>query len=484
MRSKTIRTKKIKKLRRTAALATALALAITGCGKGEGTGNNSDISQELNKIEEENSAVGDTGQDLSAMLGVDEGKWIETFDVQGDFIYSIKIGATVDVPDVDGMSIVTMNELQMDNAGRKEMVEKVCGKGEIYSFDDKDMPKWFWEKSVKDAREEIERLLEAKNNNRGYFNVDNNWGNEDEAYLETKREELAKGEDNYEKAPEMGMDVGDYSADRYTGMTDKGRVVMYFNTEDNRISWDVMGLSEYCNKDDVQDKSAISLSVGAGDGENLCSMSEEEAKNYAISYISKLGYTDYVVDAVNNLVWEDFSTSGYDLWTDGYVITLARDLHGKTVDYAGYFDQDNFSDSVGEYILLEFNDVGVIHCTISHPREIKEVVTEKTEMLSYTQVKNTMKSILSNKAKDYQKNIDQPVDFLLNLQEGDKAEDILTFSEMELIYYAAKDAEQGIIVLPAWRLSSKEDWSATGSVFCGHPLVINAIDGSEINVWE
>ncbi len=242
---------------------------------------------------------------------------------------------------------------------------------------------------------------------------------------------------------------------------------MYYYPEKNRFSWDAVVLSDYSKREDITDKSEMALYVeNIGLGENLCSMSVEEAKNYAISYISKLGYTEYVVDDVRGLGWEVYSPD-YERWTDGYVITLARKVNGTTVDYA-YNISEEYDPDMGECIQLQFNDVGVIHCEISHPREMKEVITESTLLLSYEQVKNTIKTILLNKAKEYQKNIE--------------AGGVLPFSEMELIYYAAKDKEQGIIVVvPAWRLTFKETSTVT---YCNYPLIINAIDGSEVSQMQ
>ncbi len=458
------RINKMKKLRRVAALFTVMALVLTGCGKTTGV---DDIVQDIGNIDDEKS---NTGQTLSDMLKVNEEKWIEEFEVSGENLHTVKIAARVKVPDVTGMSVLTLEEQKFDAEGKKVLLEAVCTEGEIYSFGDSKMPKWFYEQQIESTMEQIEDMLAARENDTNLC-VNGSWGSWDEQELKETQQYLDKLQQSYEEAPENGYDVGDYSADNYTGMTDTGRVTMYFRPDENIVSWSVSG--DFSQKADLTSDSEISLLIGEIDYGNLCKMSEEEAKNYAISFAAKIGYEEYVASDIKYLTWQNYSSENWEQWTDGYVVTLAREVDGVPVDYTNIGSSNGYwQQGVGEYIQLQFNDAGVMNGYIYKPRKLKAVDTKDTQLLPYEKVKDIMKSLLVEKAKDYGKEIDvETVDFLI-------------FSNMELIYYTMKDEEQGIVVVPVWRLSSVESEEATGHKIAMHPLVINAIDGSWIDVWQ
>ncbi len=117
---------KMKKLRKVTALAAVIVLALTGCRKTTGT---DDIVQDIGNIDSEKS---NTGQTLSDMLKVDEEKWIEEFDVAGGNLRTMKIGATVKVPDVTGMSVLTLEEQEFGEAGEQALLEAVCTGGGVW----------------------------------------------------------------------------------------------------------------------------------------------------------------------------------------------------------------------------------------------------------------------------------------------------------------------------------------------------------------
>ena len=454
---------KMKKLQKVTALVTVLVLALTGCGKTTGT-EKDNIAQDIGNIDGEKS---NTGQTLSDMLEVNEEKWIEEFEVPGGNLHTIKIGARVEVPDVAGMSVLTLEEQEFDAVGKKALLEAVCTGGEIYSFDDSEMPKWFYEQQIEITREIIESMIAAKENGTN-LDYSGSWGSEDEQNLKEWQKQLDELQQSYEQAAENGYDVGDYSANNYTGMTDKGRVTMYFYPDINSVSWGGSNVIDYSPKADLTSDSEIGLFVEETDYGNLCKMSEEDAKNYALSFAAKLGYEEYVASDVKYLTWQNYSSEEWEQWTDGYVVTLAREVDGVPVDYMKY----GWSDGQEEYIQLQFNDVGIIQGEIYHPRKLKEGTMESTILLTYEQIKDVMKSVLVEKAEDYSVEMEKAT------------ADFLSFSDMELIYYSMKDEEQGIVVVPAWRLSTVESETATGHNFVTHPLVINAIDGSWIDVRD
>lgn len=457
---------KMKKLQRLTVLCTIMALVITGCGKTTDS-KEKNVAQEVSDIDSEKDHEGQT---LSAMLKVDEEKWVEEFEVAGGNLHTIKIGATVEIPDVTGMSMLALEDQEFDAAGKKALLEAVCTEGEIYSFDDSKMPKWFYERLIKSDMEQVEDILAAKENGTSWFS-DGSWGSEDEQYLEEVQQYLDENRQAYEEAPENGYDVGDYSAENYTGMTDKGRVTMYFHSDENSVSWNVGNTLDFSQKPELTTDAEIGLFIGEMDYGNLCKMSEEEAKNYAVSFAAKLGYEEYVASDIKYLTWQDYKSENWEQWTDGYVVTLAREIDGVPVDYTNLGSRQYWRYGVGEYIQLQFNDAGMIHGEIYHPRKLKEVTTKNTLLLPYKQIKDVMKSILTEKAEDYGKEIEE-------------TESSISFSDMELVYYSLTDEEQGVLVIPAWRLSSLESEEATGYKNAMHPLVINAIDGSWIDVWE
>lgn len=460
----------MKKMRITA-LTAAMVFLLTGCGnpaETQDTTDNSKIAQEIDNIEngDESDATGDT---LATMLKLEEEKWIETFEVPGNNFNQVKVGASVEIPNANRMSVVSLKKLQFDAARKQALVEAICEKESIYSFDDTVHPKWYYEHYIKIKEKDIQDILAAKDAGISYISGGGEWSAEDDQLYSDEQKDLKEWKDMYANAPELGEDVGDYSANNYTGMKDGHRVVFYFH--EDSVSWNMVAFNEFSKK---KDNAYDNIEIYADDTDygNLCNISEEEAGNEAMSYISKLGYTEYVVDKVKPLMWENYSLISEDSrWTDGYVVYLARNVNGIAVDYTDYGKNNMTMDGMqeqriyngGEYIEVYLNDTGVLRCSINHPREVVEELSANTLLLSYEQIKNVMKTILLDKAKNYDYDADG---------------DTLVFSHMELIYYAMSDEEDQITLLPAWRLSSIEDNVAW------HPLLLNAIDGNEIDVWE
>ncbi len=62
----------------------------------------------------------------------------------------------------------------------------------------------------------------------------------------------------------------------------------------------------------------------------------------------------------------------------------------------------------------------------------------------------------------------------------------VSFDEMALIYFRVRDKEnQGTYsYVPAWRLGDRQSGSDSNMINVENPLLINALDGSWINLYE
>ena len=120
----------------------AFAFLFTACGKQKPE----NISEDLEQIED-NGTAQTKGGGLSAMLAVDEEKFVDSVTLGSKII---NIDAKVVLPDVDSMKIVLLEQQKMDAEYKKSMLEKLCE--QPYVLDEMDPPQWYIDKHIENLK--------------------------------------------------------------------------------------------------------------------------------------------------------------------------------------------------------------------------------------------------------------------------------------------------------------------------------------------
>ncbi|MBE5943542.1 MAG: hypothetical protein E7258_01345 [Lachnospiraceae bacterium] len=437
----------------------SITMLLTGCGK-----------DKVEYVTETNTPSDSVSTDISMdsvadKIGFDEELWEETVD---DSTVK-KICAGITMPDVSGMKVIDVEMLNhSENPELKENVLKAFAEGEIYRLDEGYIPKSCYQGAV-DSYQAI---------------IDANGNNIDEEYLDYGNELL----EIYNQAPDDYVLADNYEPNEYRIDHAGLNMVVTFEHSEEHNTNEILFLIEYT--DDLVDKQDENVTVEFGNGgqyltdDNRCTMSVEEAQQKAEEFVEKFNAGDFVVVGIEQIAVYLYHGDVYTVpesYNDGYIFYFYRDIDGVAVDGNMYDNEDarrQAVESTGSYnttpirsmeqITVFVNDKGVFGARYSSPLEIKEVVSENVNLLDYENVKTVVvQEMLKNEYHNY-----------------------VTFRYMELTYFLWYDKENNkYTIIPAWRISDdspqnmlyKSDYF--GNVE-GHAIVVNAMDGSIINVGE
>lgn len=445
------------------ALAACLALSFTACGHT----NTNDISEDMEQMKEEQSGEGNA-ESLNAMLAVDEETWVDSIALGGK---TISINAKVSVPDADCMKVISLDEKEMDGEYKKVLLENLCETP--YVLNEMNPPQWYIDNNL-----EWLESLESNYYAGKYEPEDEEYCKEKIAMLKGWRERKAgEFKNQVSEAYEETEYYGEYMGHTYR--------YVFARPEDidkNHMYWvpvDYNGLSHF---EPASGNCYYSFGEdGLEASDNHCEMSEEEAVKVAEEFLGNLGYTGLVPDSVELLSWYDAEETPVDVeasgelpYVDGYMITFYRGIADIVIDENksmyhclkhGNLERE---ECMTEKYIIRLTDAGVIAGEIQSPYTEKEVLSERTKLLSYQQVKEVFLSLLSGDA-DYFKYVNTT----------------MTLNAMELSYYPVEENGSYALV-PVWRL---EDQYTTYNVYTqkdevqwvNMTIMINAIDGSVID---
>ncbi len=449
----------------------SITMLLTGCGK-----------DKVEYVTETNTPTDSVSTDISMdsvaeKVGFDEELWEEAVDDS-----TVKrIYANVTVPDVTGMKVIDVEMLNhQEDPEAKENVLKAFAEGEIYRFDEGYIPKPYYQADV-DYYQSV---------------IDANGDNMDEWVLERYNELF----EIYNNAPDDYVVADDFEPNSYRIDYDNLNMLVSFRhyneygTSNNSIMFtleDTNSLVEEPNKN-------VMVEYGAGgeylSDDNRCTMTVEEAQEKAEDFVAKFNAGDFEVVGTEQIEFNVYygELGGYtytetENYYDGYVFHFFRSIDGVTVDgniYHATSDAvDQALDAAGaelnesytytpvnsmEQITVFVNDKGVFDATYNSPVEIKEVVADNVNLLSYDNIKNVVIQEMQN--KDYYQYV--------------------TLRHMELTYFLWHDKiNDKYSIVPVWRASDDSPQTMLyESMFFGygdtHFIVANAMDGSIINVGE
>lgn len=461
------RSRKMKRNKtRMAAMLIGLAVAFTACGKKEPAG----IVEDLGQLEGEKTD-GTKGEGLNAMLAVNEETWTDSVTLGGK---TINICAKVMLPECGGMQSVSLEPQRMEGENKKALLEKLVE--QPFVLDPMDPPQWYIDDNIDDYK------MAKKIYNTGATDPE-----EDDYYKYVLRvldawetRDAGAFKDKTSQDYEEITFYGDYRGHTYEILFSEGF-----------IGWnpvDYAGMTHY----EASSGKIFPGQVGIGDktskeaqlkwletGDNHCELSLEEAEAMAEDFIQSLGYTNFSCGQINALSWNDSSDNiDFDkvenCYIDGYDFTFYRDIDGvvmgtdKTVFGClkhGAYDKDY---GMIESICVAVTDAGVIAMNAGYLHEEKEILSERTSLLSYEQVKDRFLFLLS----------DDPSYF-------EYIDSIESLNVLELTYYMLEE-EDASVIIPVWRLEQQKssydiDIQADIIDEVTYVLMINAIDGSVID---
>lgn len=449
----------------------------------------------------------------------------------------IEIRADISVPDTDRMYVVEVEECAFDEEYKKKIAKQIFGKETVYVHD--------YDHYTKHELEELQTFYQSQYDMyAGYVASGAGMGYTVEAYqslLDKCAEVLETAKDTYTPAE-------DYTADEYLGYWDgvpydlrffEGDVRERYTIEESgwrhmrEISLVPKGMAEFAPKELLEQDLNYEIDCYEGtqelyyytDGGNLCQMPEEEAKKEAQRVVDELGFSDTVYTASYPLVWRYLTDQIGDV-VDGYVFVY--DFGVDDVSFADFGcewqywnfctqkkSSDDINTSMEACIRIYVNDHGAFRVNIRNPLETKKVSSE-VELLPLTAIQEIMKDELTKDIGQFR--FSWPQTSAIGSRKA-------KLNDMQLIYFRVKDKENEgrYSYVPAWRLSNinvenipycgttqfRTDWIITHGTelltayddMWTHtyrqddiwyyraekiqdPVLINAIDGSVINLYK
>lgn len=450
-------------------LELCLVLVLTACANEDEVDYSIEGTQE---VQEEQEYGGKKG--LEQFVG--EENWKASWEVnEGE---TIQVSAPIILPNVKQMSVLEVEEAQFDEGYKKRVAQNIFDAGEVYYGDAAHLPKM--------------------DLNTNYFNSIETYNgkliNLDVVIKESK--EYAEACEQYENATEAYVPAESYSVNRYIGNYEEKLFTLVF-TEDSetlnfrgrkQIYWTVKNIYEVCPEEykEVEPLDCSPWKEGGDWGENLCKLSEEEALKEALQFVERLGLDYNVVSHRYPLLWgnppetvTEFSNS--DSWgVNGYVFFLDFGIdnlsfvdYGTEADYRVLWSQESknaeLKYSLESRLQVYVTDNGVIRAIVDNPVDLISV-KDGVELLPL----ETIKEIMQEKTAEHWESI------------SDGTMSSAYLDAMELIYFRVSDTEDTAkySYIPAWRLANVTRDTVRDEINIGSVLLINAIDGTYIDIYN
>lgn len=428
----------------------SLSILLCGCQK-------SDVDYDMDTQEES------TTQETSPLTLESMENWTEAFMVSEN--ENVSINATVRIPDVEQMSVTELQNIAFSEEYKKKVIQQLYGTLEVYSNEEKDWTKDRWQTLINITERSLkteENLLSVSTQNNDEAGI-KSCKNE----IERLQKELQECTEKMNKAPETVEAVSDFSGDNYVGTYNgMNYELSFYEDKNNSFSFEIEDRA-IVGPEDIKDCGTLMFAGFSPDnapGENLCTITEDEAKELAEAVMRTVGWTEFVWQETKVIVWGGDDGIETNIFTDGYCFTCQ-----KGVDDFVFGEFDTGYEMLGEkeYLYAEtanifVNDHGIISIEVENPVNFVQE-TEKVSLLSLDTIKGVIKKELNEHPDKY------------------LSGDTTYFSELELNYVRINDkSRQGYYsYVPAWRLCNKVG-SGDNREVSGYPVMVNAMDGSVI----
>lgn len=452
-----------------------LTILLTGCG------NEKNVDYNIDGVTEETRTENNNGK-KSVSQFADEENWNEvwTVDEGVEDPVEITIDAEVTIPEAEEMSVVEVRVPEFDVKFKEHAVKTLFEGNDVYYNDLEHLPK-----------KELEELYME---NKEWY---------ESATTEMERETARKHMQEYEKLLENASDTytlaDSYEVDEYIGEVNGITYELWVSDFYGETGWDInaqwfnfyaANIEEICPDEyegytHYMEHRYMTCDRYTNVGENECDISIEDAEKVARDLLKELGLEYPVLAYTKPLIWGDSTLSDenmYDWPANGYAFTFEYGVDevsftglGTNYDYVNLVNSE--ADEVPQYSMMATASVyvtekGVIDLHAYSPVETVDI-SESVELLPLDTIKEIMKEKITTEYEDFR---------FINLMAANE----LTFDHMELIYFRVRDTgnSKQYSYVPAWRLTSQIGDAVQNNLSIRNPVVINAIDGTLINVYD
>lgn len=384
---------------------------------------------------------------------------------------TLQADAKIMLPDTDQMSVVEVEEPVLDAAYRERIIKRIFGDGEVYYNDFAHLPK-------KEIQEQYDFTYER------YISSDG------EAAVE---DELLEYEEALETAKDTYTLVSEYDVDEYLGKRDGISYELSFEDgvvyqcDDHKcrsmdIQFTPKDVYQVCPEEfsEIEGLFYTAYKGISAASSNACELSKEETQELAQSFVNGLGLDYFICTGSEDLFWssgnEDYVANGYIFYWELGMDDVSFVTPGTQMAYGNYYKRNDSEEAqllLDSRLTIFVTAKGVIGAWINNPLEITGV-SEGVALLPLDTVKEIMKDRTTEKIGAFR------FDYA--------SERVVTFNEMELIYFRVKDKENPghYSYVPTWRLSDVRirEVNPESVVSLWNPVLINAIDGSVIDFYD
>ncbi len=399
---------------------------------------------------------------------------------------TLQVKADVILPDAKKVSVVEVKESEMDAAFKQRVAKSVFGGGSIYYYDTDHLPK---EELIK-RREEAQMIYDEYAKDKTI---------EDPQILESMEwtlESIKHYDELLENARETYMPAEDFEVNEYLGERGGELYELSFvDAEGNEetAGWKMFSLerkdfSQYVERSDNEFGIVNVKSIpchpyqGYNIINNQCKLSEEEAREMADRFVEEMG-ADYSVYAYSvPLVWgatyeaaqEAGKGDGYVFYYDAGIDDVSFVMPGIANNYQNYYEKKKETEperySMEARMAVYVNADGILYMNAQSPIEFTGV-SEDVELLALDDIRGIIKEAVTDHFGDFR--------FIYTSRDW-----LVTFNEMELIYFRVRDKENEghYSYVPTWRLGDVSEYGNTKNI--RNAVLINAIDGSVIDFYD
>lgn len=431
-----------------------LTLVLGGC-------NNKEVDYGLDSEEE-------IMQEKSPLELEDVEPWMEEFVVTGaNGTATISISSPVIIPDVEQMSVVEVEKINVDEPEEQKRIAQLLYDGtEIYSDTEEDRTKESWQKEI----EELEKILQGQQEDLMEAENDGNqeWIESSKEQVTSWQKVITEATEAMKQAPIEPVVVTDFTKESYWGIHQSKPYQLYVGVSFGFApkSYEGFYSDEFKAEEEV---SWIPMyETTAKGGANRCKMTEEEAKEKAKEILMAIGWTEPVWKETQVINWFSYNEN-YEMHavTDGYYLEADRGVD----EFAfGKFNQDyvlapgeNISD--GGTAIVAINDSGFVQIQIQNPVRIVQQ-EEEVALLPLDTIKGIIRKELTENPEQY-------------LGSGDTT----YFTQLELNYARVRDEDrEGFYsYIPVWRFCNR---TGASQEIVNNPVLVNAMDGSIIELED
>lgn len=407
--------------------------------------------------------------------------WSEIWNIErgGEETVEVIVDARIVLPPVEEMYVVTAKVPKFDEQFREQAVKNFYGESVVFYDDILHLPK-----------KELEAI---------YKDYENRYETSSDAEKDIWKANMEKYKSLMEKASDTYTPADDYEVDEYIGTRDGITYKLGIHDDYGVAEGKFDSLEIVINATNIEElvpeqypdyihawpHPYMTCDKYADIGENECVYSEQEAERLARDLLESFGLEYPVLTRSVPLIWGDEELSSRncnEYHANGYSFTFAYGIDG--VSFPDFGTEDNYEnwDAIGVYqektvkygmnahAVIDVTDKGIYCEYIADPLETVRI-SECVKLLPLETIKEIMKENMEKKYED------------LPFHAGRVPQ---KFTHMELIYFRVRDKEnEGCYsYVPAWRLSEKEEMYSYGESRIRNPIIVNAIDGTLIDIYE